>query len=407
MKNKDLLKKLRQEADRIEPNIEAFMVERFGKTPLPKKKSWWQLLPSATLVLSVLVLGILLGQFSSIQITSSNPNGSESTSSSITTSIPSSDTPSITPSSEVVLPPLRLEGDKDALSVSTIATASLFSNLTLASQPLLAHPRFTGRPTFNFSETMTLIQPYLGMFEQLLGRSAAPLVLTETLSVGPYTYVDRFSVLDIQGNPINYELFYNLDNLETINEESFYDLSGELIINQGTPLAVIGAKKMEGEEKTLSFKAELDALNSIESVYKFEEDETKIRIRKLTNGVLNVSIFKLEVEDDETEIELLFLEENDEERVRDRFKFEYEIEEGENVLKIQFSITTDQGVERGKIKVLVVEILDENNQIIGYEYLAYNLNENDEEGEEWRDKRDVHDDDEDDDEGDDQDDDED
>lgn len=49
---------------------------------------------------------------------------------------------------------------------------------------------------------------------------------------------------------------------------------------------------------------------------------------------------------------------------------------------------TQAGIERGKIKVRVVEIFDANNVIIGYEYLAYNLDENDEETDEWRDRRD-------------------
>ena len=237
---------------------------------------------------------------------------------------------------------------------------------------------------------MNLLQPYLGMFEQLLGRSEAPLIVTETLTSGVFAYVDRFEVIDIQGTPVSYELFYNLENVLEINEELFYDLSGELRINGGVPFNVIGQKVMEDDEKVLSFKAELDGSNYIESLYKFEEDETKIRIRKMTNGILNMSIFKLEVEEDETEIELLFLQENDETRIRDRFKFEYEIEDNETILKISFSMMTQAGVERGKIKVRVVEVLDANNVVIGYEYLAYNLDENDEEKDEWRDKRDDH-----------------
>jgi hypothetical protein len=384
MNNKDILKKIRQEAKKIEPNLSVFLHERFSDSPAKKKRSLLALLSSATLVLSVLVLGLLLGNFSSISISSSIQ-----TSSSTSTSSPSI-TPSQPPISEVSLPPLRLEGDKAALSISTIATASLFTNLTNAN-PLQTKRSLAfspNRPTFDFNETMNLLQPYLGMFEQLLGRSEAPTIVTETLDEGAFAYVDRFSVVDIQGTSVSYELFYNLENVIDINEELFYDLSGELKINGGQPFNVLGRKVLDDDEKILSFKAELDATNYIESLYTFEEDETKISIKKMTDGILNISIFKLEIDEDETEIELLFLQENDERRIRDRFKFEYEIEENETILKISFSVMTEVGIERGKIKVRVVEVLDSNNVVIGYEYLAYNLDENDEEKDEWRDRRD-------------------
>ncbi len=390
MNNKDLLKKLKHEATRIEPNLSSFMIERFG-APTPKKTfSIWRFFPTATLVLGFFIVGILIGTSTPIAITSSTPSITDS-SSTITTSV-TSENPSIVTSSEVTLPPLRLEGDKAALSVSTITTASLFTNLNSVNTAPLAGIRLTKptRPSYDFDETMTLIRPYLGLFEQLLGRADAPIVTTEALIDQPFAYVDRFSVFDIQGNTIDYALYYNLDNVETVNEETFYTLQGELMINQGEPLLVSGSKIIEDDEIILSFKAEADASNYIESIYKYEEDETKIRIRKMVDNVLNVSIFKLEIDQDETEIELLFLEENDENRVQDRFKFEYETEDGENILKISFTLATETGQVKGKIKVLVVEILDENLQVIGYEYLAYELDENDRETDEWRDKRDEH-----------------
>ncbi len=384
MNNKDILKKIRREANKIEPNLSVFIHERFSNSPPKKKRTWWAFLSSATFVLSVLVLGLLLGNFSSISISSSNQSSSNPSTPS--TSI----IPSEPPISEISLPPLRLEGDKAALSISTIATATLFNSLSITN-PLQTKRSISfspNRPTFDFNETMNLIQPYLGMFEQLLGRSEAPLIITEPLNDSPFAYVDRFEVVDIQGTPVSYELFYNLENVTEINEELFYDFSGELRINNGLPFNVLGQKVMEEDERVLSFKAELDSTNYIESFYKFEEDETKIRIRKMTDGILNISMFKLEVDDEETEIELFFLQENDESRIRDRFKFQYETDENETILKISFSVMTQAGIERGKIKVRVVEILDANNVIIGYEYLAYNLDENDEETDEWRDRRD-------------------
>ena len=402
MNHKDLLKKIKQEADHIQPDLTVFLHERFGSPIQKKKVSIWNLLPSATLVIGFFIMGILIGTFTPLDIASSTPT---STSGSTTTSI-TSENPSLPPSSEVTLPPLRLEGDKDALSVSTITTATLFNSLSTPSTAPLPSFKFStyspGRPSYNFEETMTLVRPYLGLFEQLLGQTTAPLVITETLIDQPFEYVDRFITYDIQGLPIEYELYYNLFNVETIDDEVYYSLTGELTINQGSPLLVTGSKVLDDDETILSFKAEIDENNYLESIYKYEEDETKIRIRHMTDGVLQVNVFKLELDDDETKIQLLFLEENDENRVRDRFNFEYEVEDGENVLKISFSLSTDNGQVRGKIKVLVVEIVDENDQIIGYEYLAYELDDDGNETSEWRDERDDrHDDEEDDDEEDD------
>jgi hypothetical protein len=247
-----------------------------------------------------------------------------------------------------------------------------------------------GRATYSLNETMTLVRPYLGLFEQLLGQTSAPIVTTENLVDQPFDYVDRFVAYDIQGLPIQYELFYDLINVETMNEELYYSLTGELVINQNAPLVVNGSKVLEENETILSFRAETDEQNYLESIYKYEENETKIRIRQMIQGVLQINVFKLEIDDDETEIELLFLEENDENRVRDRFKFEYEMEDDKNVLSILYSVSTDNGQVRGKIKVLVVEIFDQNNQLIGYEYLAYELDEQGNPTHEWRDDRDDH-----------------
>jgi hypothetical protein len=385
MNDKDLLKKIKQEAQQVEPDLTHFFHERFGVATPKKKPSIWTLLPSATLVVGFFIMGILLGTFTPISFPSSSAIDSTTT---------SSQTSSLPPSSDVTLPPLRLQGDKDALSVSTITTATLFNNLNLTSTVPASPIQFSlgngGRATYSLNETMTLVRPYLGLFEQLLGQTSAPIVTTENLVDQPFDYVDRFVAYDIQGLPIQYELFYDLINVETMNEELYYSLTGELVINQNAPLVVNGSKVLEENETILSFRAETDEQNYLESIYKYEENETKIRIRQMIQGVLQINVFKLEIDDDETEIELLFLEENDENRVRDRFKFEYEMEDDKNVLSILYSVSTDNGQVRGKIKVLVVEIFDQNNQLIGYEYLAYELDEQGNPTHEWRDDRDDH-----------------
>lgn len=382
-KEKDILKKLNQEATMLEPNLDDFIHLHFPKKPPSRWKAW---LPAATLVASVLVFSIvILEAVPFLFPTTPSTNTSENLGTSTTN-------PSTTlPSSQPVLPPLPINSDQEAISIASITTATLFTQstwFTPSNPPLPDSPLPRGnRPTLNFEDTMTLIKPYLTVFEQLLGTASAPQIVEAPSDLPDFTYVNRFTVYDIQGTAIFYQLYFNLANMEVVGDESYYDLSGQLLINNAAPLTVTGSKTIEEEETTIRFRTALDENNFIATRYKLEEDETNIRIQESVAGVVTTSEFKMELEDDETVVDLKFYEANDDRRIRDRFKFERADEDGQTILEIQYDVDSDGERIKGKITVLIIEILDEFGQVTGYAYQAFQYNEDGEKEGEWQDDR--------------------
>ena len=371
MNEKDLLKKIKHEADRQMPNLQSFVKTNFGKS---SSFNLFRLIPAATLLMSIFIFSIII----------SNTNPIQTSSDSSSTSLPTS--------SEVVLPPLRLNSDKEAISISSVTSATLLNNLTFneplpAIQPMLRFP-MNDREKINFDDTMVLLKPYLSLFEQFLGTASTPEVITEDSDNPNFDYLDTFSVYDIELALITYDLYFNITSSEVIGEETYYAFVGELIVDGKAPYLVEGSKALDGLETKVLFRATIDAFNYIETEYTFNDIETLIIIRKMIDGTASLSAFKLEIETDETIVELLFFENNDISRTRDSFKFEYEIEDGETILEIMFNMTGVNGRIRGKIEVYVVPVLNQNLEVIGFQYQAIQFNEDGEMEEgEWQDDR--------------------
>jgi len=384
MNEKDLLKKIKQEADGQMPNLRPFMLNNF---PKHETFSFFRLLPIATVITSIFIVAMII----------QNVNPIAPSSDSTLTSITSSQTSetSLPISSQVVLPPLRLNNEKEAISISSITSATLLTNLTINnSQPLL-NPSLQiklkpsrEKETINFEETMTLLNPYLTVFEQFLGTNEAPVIVSQTSDDMNFEFLDTFVVYDIEGLAVPYALYYNVESSEVIEEETYYAFTGALVIDNNIRYDVTGSKTQEEDETKIVFRANLDETNYIETEYKFEEDETKIKVIKMVNGELTISEFKLEIEDDETVVELSFFENNDTNRTKDKFKFEYEMEDGETILEIKFDMQGSSGRIKGKIAVYVIPVLNDQNDIIGYRYQAVQFNEDGErEDGEWEDDR--------------------
>jgi hypothetical protein len=384
MNEKDLLKKIKQEADGQMPNLRPFMLNNF---PKHETFSFFRLLPIATVITSIFIVAMII----------QNANPIAPSSDSTLTSITSSQTSetSLPISSQVVLPPLRLNNEKEAISISSITSATLLTNLTINnSQPLL-NPSLQiklkpsrEKETINFEETMTLLNPYLTVFEQFLGTNEAPVIVSQTSDDVNFEFLDTFVVYDIEGLAVPYALYYNVESSEVIEEETYYAFTGALVIDNNIRYDVTGSKTQEEDETKIVFRANLDETNYIETEYKFEEDETKIKVIKMVNGELTISEFKLEIEDDETVVELSFFENNDTNRTKDKFKFEYEMEDGETILEIKFDMQGSSGRIKGKIAVYVIPVLNDQNDIIGYRYQAVQFNEDGErEDGEWEDDR--------------------
>ena len=384
MNEKDVLKKIKLEAEGKMPNLRPFILQNF---PKQSSFSFFKLLPIATVLTGMFIFAIV------IQNTNPIAPSSDSTLTSITSS-QTSET-SLPVSSQIVLPPLRLNNEKEAISISSITSATLLTNLSTNNpQPLLnallqakLKPS-RERETINFEETMTLLNPYLTVFEQFLGTNEAPVIASQVSDDVNFEFLDTFVVYDIEGLAVPYALYYNVESSEVIEEETYYVFSGDLVIDNNIRYGVTGSKTQEDDETKIVFRANLDEINYIETEYKFEEDETKIQVKKMVNGELTISEFKLEIEDDETVVELSFFENNDTNRTKDTFKFEYEVEDGETILEIKFDMQGVNGRIKGKISVYVIPVLNDQNEIIGYRYQAIQFNEDgDREEGEWEDDR--------------------
>ncbi|MBM3909551.1 MAG: hypothetical protein FJ352_02140 [Firmicutes bacterium] len=384
MNEKDVLKKIKQEAEGQMPNLRSFIVQNFPKN---QPFSFFKLLPIATILTGVFIFAIIIQNTNPIAPSSDVILSSNTTSQTSETSLPLS--------SQVVLPPLRLNNEKEAISISSITSATLLTNLSINNTQPLLNPALQiklrplrERETINFEATMTLLTPYLTVFEQFLGTNEAPLINSQVSDDVNFEFLDTFVVYDIEGLAIPYALYYKVESSEVIEEETYYVFSGELVIDTTVRYTVTGSKIQENDETKIIFRANLDDINYIETEYKFEEDETKIKVKKLINNVLTISEFKLEIEDDETVVELKFFENNDSNRTKDTFKFEYETENGETILDIKFDMQGANGRIKGKISVYVIPVLNDQNEIIGYRYQAIQFNEDGErEDGEWEDDR--------------------
>ncbi len=384
MNEKDVLKKIKREAEGQMPNLRPFILKNFPKS---QPFLFFRLLPVATVLTSIFIFAIVIQNANPITPSSSSPLTSDTTS--------QTSQPSIPDSSQTVLPPLRLNNEKEAISISSITSATLLTNLTFNdAQPLLKpnlEVKFKPsreRETINFEETMSLLNPYLTVFEQFLGTNEAPVIVSQISDDVQYEFLDTFVVYDIEGIAIPYSLYYNVESSEVIEEETYYSFRGDLVIDNNIRYLVTGSKTQENDETKIIFRANLDETNYIETEYTFEENETKIKVKKMVNNVLTISEFKLEIEDDETVVELNFFENNDVSRTRDTFKFEYEIEDGETILEIKFDMQGVDGRIKGKISVYVIPVLNAQNEIIGYRYQAIQFNEDGEREEgEWEDDR--------------------
>lgn len=384
MNEKELIKSIKKEAENQLPNLRPFIRQNF---PKPQTFSFFKLLPIATLVTGVFIMAMVIQNLNPISPSMESSLTSNNSSIVSETSVPNS--------SQVVLPPLRLNNEKEAISISSITSATLLTNLSINNpQPLFNpilqmkfHP-VRERETINFEQTMTLLNPYLTVFEQFLGTNSAPEIISQVSDDVNFEFLDTFVVYDIEGLAIPYALYYNVESSEVIEDETFYVFSGDLVIDNTIRYSVTGSKTQELDGTKIIFRANLDELNFIETEYQFNETETKIIVKKMVNNTLTITQFKLEIEDDETVIELRFFENNDLNRPKDTFKFEYEIEDGETILDIRFDMQGLNERIKGKISVYVIAVLNDQNEVIGYRYQAIQFNENGErENGEWEDDR--------------------
>ncbi len=100
MNEKDVLKKIKREAEGQMPNLRPFILKNF---PNSKPFSFFRLLPIATLMTSIFIFAIVIQNANPIAPSSDSVLPSDTTS--------QTSQPSIPVSSQTVLPPLRLNNE--------------------------------------------------------------------------------------------------------------------------------------------------------------------------------------------------------------------------------------------------------------------------------------------------------
>jgi hypothetical protein len=368
MKIRKLIKTIKTEAKIHQPNLYTFINDRF-----PKKSSGFLQKPVVWISMTASFLAVsILSSF----IFNSITNPSSSTSSVLSE----------------MLPPLRINSDKEALSITSL-TSALFvqsesnSVESFNTQPMLSQP---AHMNISFDETMTHLKPYILIFEQLLSLSSGPMITTDISTYLDFEWVDSFTIVDLLNTPIVYQLHYSVIEETILDEEIYFKLEGVLLINEENPLPFEGEKFIE--DGMVKVKTKIIQPNNqwIETIYAYDVNETNIVIKKMGMDGLEFSRFKIEFEDDKTIVELFFFERFSSEVIIDRFRFMlFESDQG-TILRINYMIRLSNGITRGVINVYVVEVYDENDILVGYEYVAYLLNEDGEPMDEWRDTREHH-----------------
>lgn len=392
MNEKDILKKIKGEAAKTQPNIAPFIRSRYGAPfRYPKPKPSWNLISLGTILAGMIIIAVAIAP--SIQV---NPSSSSGSSSNTSDTTPSSST-STTSATSSFLQPVQLQNDKQAISIAAVSTSSLLTSIYDAGNAPLGQIKLRGSgmmdddddhgqgqghgmQSVDFDAAMDKLAPYLPIVEQLITTNNVPTVVTTAVPesdafYGVYAWVDTYEVFDMLGNPIAYKLYYTMTLLNegSSEDESQYEIAGVLAIGSNT-YAVEGRRTVEIEddktEETLVFKANLiigfdgnqpiiDPLNYVLSRYVFDDEETKYLISNFADGeLLSTSQLIMELEDDEIKVVLHFEDDTSESTFAFKYEIEYDEETSQEVatLKVMFRIQLQgQSPAQGMLRIVVTQ----------------------------------------------------
>ncbi len=234
---------------------------------------------------------------------------------------------------------------QNTLSVSAVSTATLMSNYTATT--VSYNQALSLISKLSTTETVTTIEPYLGMIEtitgQNLGISTANIVSDNPL----YESKVILSTIDLLGNQIHYTLYFNTTSYVEDEELIQFEIEG-IFLYKDFQFDFIGKKEIEGDEEIITFKTTNGSLNYVESVYKIEDNESKYNIKIVENGlIVSESKIKINEEDGDREIDFEYSDGSN----YGSYQFKYEQEDGINLLKIKYQTMIDDIEESGQMKI--------------------------------------------------------
>lgn len=259
-----------------------------------------------------------------------------------------------------------LETKEDVIGF-TAATSIMALNNTQTVDPLLNVDNHTTDDPYDFLNNIEAVEQFMPIINAFLSSDAAAFDVAVVESDLPeYDNLMVISMLDFNGETLNYEFYYNetmLSEDDEDDDEAYEEsaIDGIMIIDNQT-YQLSGVRESEAGEEYLEMQATIDELNFVTIEYGAEqegtESATEFYYDVIENGVNIQSIeFELENENEESALSLIFVEGSRE----SEFSFELENEDGMRTLEIEFLIEEDGSlVDEGEIEAEIT--FDETTQ---------------------------------------------
>jgi len=234
---------------------------------------------------------------------------------------------------------------KDTLSVSAVSTATLMSNYIPT--PVSTNQALSFITPLASTETITTIEPYLGMIETVTGQNAG--ITTTNLESDNALFESKvlLSTFDLLGNRINYTLYFNTISYSESENESTFEIEG-IFLYKSYQFDFVGRKEIEDDEEIITFKTQSGTSNYVESIYKVEDNESKYSIVIVENDqIISQSKIKIVDENDERKIDFEYVDGLN----YGIYNFKYEVENGVNLLRIEYQTRISGIEESGSMKV--------------------------------------------------------
>jgi len=256
--------------------------------------------------------------------------------------------------------PQPIQNDQQVYSVGALTANVLFDYVEdTASMPQL-------KALVNDADVDIVLNqfpPYLEMVEQLLSSDGEMETISEVSERDGYDLKETVIAYDLLGSNLNYTLYYNVESIDEESEEATYFFTGIITYGNSTDeYDIEGRRVIEEDESKVIMTIHYDAVNYIQSIFKFEEDGSKYNVKLYENDEL-VSETKLKIETDEsaTKLKLDFIDTDD------KNSYSYDIsfdEDAPEKIFVRYHIKLDKVNYNGTMEISIV-INDETGE---YEY---------------------------------------
>jgi hypothetical protein len=258
-------------------------------------------------------------------------------------------------------PSVVLTDKEQIYTFSAVSAASLFNSvLNVPAQTGTLSP-MDKQDRLQLEDHIDILNQYMNVIETLIGNRN--IIRYEMLASDrpDYPTMVRYTIPDLIGNTLVMEFYYN----ETVNSETLKTIDG-VMVSQDKEFILEGQQKNESEETKLTLVAYDSAKprdNYVRVVQKEEQGEQKFSYEVVKNGkAINKSEIKLEMDQEDIKAVLSYENENS----HMNYEFKKETENQIQNMSVKYRISSPDGDEEGRVKVLVAK--DEMTGSYIYQY---------------------------------------